>query len=124
MLARLERFGGIGAHGEALARENELPALAEIHRGLEVHLQPVRSRSAGATYAFEPCDADGLRPGSRARARQARETFAEYLKRGMAVGILNQRAVEPVVAAHELGGEQCRRLVVERGRRAFLCDQA
>ena len=38
--------------------------------------------------------------------------------------ISSQRAVEPVIAAHEFRREQRRRLVVERGRRAVLRDHA
>src|SRR5450830_2013333 len=62
VIAWLERRRGISAHGEMLAREHQLPALAEIHRRLELHLQPVGARARHAAHALEPDDADGLSP--------------------------------------------------------------
>src|SRR5665811_521087 len=60
VLAWLERRRGISAHGEMLAREHQLPALAQIHRRLELHLQPVGARRLRAAHALEPGDADRL----------------------------------------------------------------
>ncbi len=63
-----------------------------------------------------------LSAGGSLGTRLAGEARAEHLDGGAAVGVVQQRAVEPVVAAHELGREQGRRIVRERGRRAFLRD--
>ena len=75
-----------------------------------------------AAHAFNADDAGRLCSGSRFRPGHATQSLAEQLYCSAAAGIVGQRAGEPVVGTHEFGGEQRRRLVVKRCRRAFLRD--
>ena len=65
-----------------------------------------------------------LVPLARLGARKAGQALAEQFDGRAPTRVVDQLAIEPVVAAHELGGEQRRGVVVQRRRRALLLDDA
>src|SRR5262245_44786127 len=119
-----ERRRSIGAHARAVLDENELPALADIHLRLERHGDAVRARPVGQRHLFHADDAARSGAGRDGSARAPFEPRAQGRDHRAFARPLQQSPLEPVVVAHELGGEQSRRLLVELGRRSLLLDRA
>src|SRR5262249_38709945 len=124
VLARRKLLVRVEPSRELAAREQELPAFAEIHLRLQGHRDAVRPRTVGDAYALK---ADHAGRGAADRgvgAQGAVESYPFDHQRGAFAEFFLERAGETVVAAHELGGEQRLRPVVELGRRALLLDYA
>src|SRR5262249_61699319 len=61
MLALADLRGGVDPYREAAAREQQLPALAQIHLRLQLHRDAVRAGAVGETDALDPDHAGRLR---------------------------------------------------------------
>ena len=112
----------VGAHGKLVLDEKKFPALADIHLGLEGHGDPVRPLFAPQHHLLQPDDAGCLPADRGAGTGNAYQPHPHDLDHGALVRVLDQGAVEPIVAAHELGGEQAGRLRVEINRGPLLLD--
>ena len=122
VLALLQLLGAVRPNRDRAQAEEVLPLVAEIHRGGEIGLHAIVARSVGKTDALETDQRRAVTAGLRAFARQSPKLPAVALEQRGTIANFRHTSLQPIVAAHEIGGEQRDRIAVHLLRCTLLLD--